>query len=150
MTCFYYLSYDSILKLASNRMLWVSFFLHFSNGAKASRESSLKFTIRPICLPFPFPPTHTSLLPCCELFAVAKEWPMEISLPRRGAQSRETFQASSCLSNKDDKYLPSLDTPQVVLYSCFYFILYFRKQIFFPHEQVQTLLTFKTLFKDKD
>lgn len=47
----------------------------------------------------------------------------------------------ACLSNADDKYLPSLDTLQVVSHSQFYFILYFRKIVIAP-EQVQILLTF--------
>lgn len=82
--------------------------------------------MRPICLPFPYPPPSLiSLLPCRELCRT-EEWPMEISLPRWGAKPREMLQ-DACLSNAGDKYLPSLDALQVVSHSEFYYILYFRK-----------------------
>lgn len=111
-------SYVSLL----NR-LWVSFpsfpffllfffllFFFFSIGAKASRESSLKFTIRPICLPFPFPQLPYPSYPLWTLCGGRG-----MTRGNLTAMSRYTIQGSipgcSCLSNKDDKYLLSVDTP---------------------------------------
>lgn len=92
---------------------FLSFFFFFSSlssGAKASRESSLKFTIRPICWQFP----SSQLL--------HPSYPAVNSLQSRGmthgnltaalgCSIQGNIQSCSCLSAKDDKYLSSLDTP---------------------------------------
>lgn len=125
-------NYDPICKLASGIDYGFLFLLFystpplflFSSGAKASRESSLKFTIRPICLPFPFP-----LLPYPSYPAVNSSQSRGMTRGNLTAMSRCTIQGNipscSCLSYKDGKYLLSVDTPpgsfifMILFYSVF-------------------------------
>lgn len=98
-----------VSKLASNYGVLSFLSPLFSNGAKASRESSLKFPIRPIYLLFPFtqlPHPYYPAVNSCR----AEEWPVEISLPCVELHNPGKH-FKLLLSNKDDKYLLSLDTP---------------------------------------
>lgn len=102
-----------------------------------------------MCLPFLSPQLLFPSFPAVNSCRAA-EWPLEILLPSRGAQSRETFQAAPVCQVKMTNIYRLWTPLQVLLYSRFYFILYFRKQDFFPHEQVQIPLTFITFLKGKD
>lgn len=124
------------------------FIFSFFQWAKASREPSLKFPIRPICLPFPFP--QSPILPTLlRTLTLQRNDPWKPHCHVEVHSSGKRFKL--LLSVKQRANIYCLWTHiQVLLYSPFYFILYFRKQDFFPHEQVQIRLTFVTLLKDND